>query len=169
MQVDGGKLGDDQVEAVGFVQLLDVLGEAEVLDDLTGLGGERLDVVRQVLGDVVRIARKRAEVELARVVQRKRAVLGPIRWHGRAVEHRLQVVDRRAPALQLLRLRPHLLARGFKDAVEPTQHGQREDDLAVLVGAVRAAEQIRDLPDQGDLVAEVVHGGVGSAIGWMAG
>ena len=40
VQVDLGELLDHQVEAVGLVELLDLLLEAEVLDDLARPAGE---------------------------------------------------------------------------------------------------------------------------------
>ena len=84
VQVDLAELRDDQVQPVGLVELGDVLLEAEVLDDLAGPGGEALDVVGQVGGDVVGIALEFLEVELAGVVER---------LPGHPVEDRLQVLD----------------------------------------------------------------------------
>jgi hypothetical protein len=63
------RTGDDQVKAVGLVELGDVLLEAEVLDDLAGAGGEALDVVGEVGGDVVRVALELLEGVAAGVVE----------------------------------------------------------------------------------------------------
>ena len=38
---------------------------------------------------------------------------------------------------------------GGEQAIEAAQHRQREDDLAILVALVGAAEQVADAPDEG--------------------
>ena len=46
----------------------------------------------------------------------------------------------------------HLRFGWREDAIEAAQDGEREDDLAVFVPLVRAAEEIADAPDEaGDL------------------
>ena len=36
-----------------------------------------------------------------------------------------------------------------ENAVEPAQHRQRQDDLAILIPLVRPPEQVADAPDEG--------------------
>ena len=43
-EVGGADFLDDLVEQVGIAELADEVGEVEVLKDLAGIGGERLDV-----------------------------------------------------------------------------------------------------------------------------
>ena len=69
MQVDVGELADNQVEPVGLVELGDLLLELEVLEYLSGLGRETLDVMRQVLRGLVGLALELLEVQLAGVVE----------------------------------------------------------------------------------------------------
>ena len=45
----------------------------------------------------------------------------------------------------------------LEHAVEAAQHGERQDDAAVLGGLVGAAQQVGDAPDEADLVREAVH------------
>ena len=49
----------------------------------------------------------------------------------------------------LLQLRQHGGLGGFQHAIEPPQHGERQDDLAVFGLLVVAAQQIGDGPDEG--------------------
>ncbi len=51
------------------------------------------------------------------------------------------------PPLLLLLLQDRLLGRG-KDAVQPPEHREWEDDAAVLGLAVVAAEEVGDRPDE---------------------
>lgn len=53
MQVDVAELGDDQIEAVGFVELCDLLLKTEMLDNVEGARGKTLDVIGQVGRDVI--------------------------------------------------------------------------------------------------------------------
>jgi hypothetical protein len=54
----------------------------------------------------------------------------------------------------------HLRLRRHQDAIETPQNGERQDDFAILVPLVGAAEQVADAPDEaGDLrVAFSGHG-----------
>ena len=144
VQVDLGELADHQEQPVGFVQLGDLLLELEILEDLAGLGGERLDVVGQVLGDLVRVALQLLEIELAGVVERVA---------GDPVQDRLEVLD--AAAFQRRVLLQHLRLGRLQHAVQPAQDGQRQDHPAVLRRLIRAAEQVRDRPDERNLLAEI--------------
>ena len=47
----------------------------------------------------------------------------------------------------------HLLLRRLEHAVEPPQHGERQDHLAVLGLLVVAPQQVRDRPDERRVVA----------------
>jgi hypothetical protein len=37
------------------------------------------------------------------------------------------------------------------------EHGERQDDVLVLPALERVADQVRDAPDETDLLSEVVH------------
>ena len=115
-------LRDDQVQPVGLVELGDLLLEAEVLDDLAGPGGETLDVVGQVGGDVVGVALELLEGEAAGVVERHA---------GDAVEDRLEVLD--LAVLETPELGQHLVLGRLQHTVQPPQDRQRQHDILVLV------------------------------------
>ena len=146
VQVDLGELLDHQVEAVGLVKLLDLGLEAEVLDDLAGTLAEAGDVVLQVGGDVGGVVGELGKVEAAGVVKR---------LPGDVVEHRLDVG--KLTALEALMPREHRGLGRLEHAVEAAEHSERQDHAAVLGGLVGAAQQVRDTPDEADLVAEAVH------------
>jgi len=112
MEVDLAEARDDQVETVGLVEPGNVLLEAETLDDLTGAGGEALDVVGEVGGDVVRVALELLEGEAAGVVERHA---------GNTAENGIDVLD--LAAGELLLPVEHLVLRGLQNAVKPPQHG----------------------------------------------
>ena len=58
VQVHGGDLLDDFKEPVGFLQLLDLFVELELLDDLPSTGGEPGHVVAEIGGELVGVAEK---------------------------------------------------------------------------------------------------------------
>ena len=101
----------------------------------------RLEVAPQVLRDVVRVALQLGEVELRRVVEGHAGDLaqgdvdGWIAWL-----HTL--------GLEGLEARENLVLRGREHAVEPPNDEQRQDDLVVLVGLVRATQPLRVLPKE---------------------
>ncbi|OQA27234.1 MAG: hypothetical protein BWY59_01131 [Verrucomicrobia bacterium ADurb.Bin345] len=144
VQIDLAELRYDEVQPVRLIQLADVLLEPEVLDDFAGAGGESLDEVGEVGGDVLRVALQLLERELAGVVERLACDL---------VQDRLQVLH--LATLHRVVLRQHLLLRRLQDAVQPPEHGQGQHHVLVLVGPVRPPKNIRYGPDEADFLAEV--------------
>ena len=69
VQVHGGDLLDDFKEAVGLLQLLDLVVELELLDDLPRAGGEAGHEVAEIGRELVRVAEELLEGELAGVVE----------------------------------------------------------------------------------------------------
>ena len=60
-------------------------------------------------------------------------------------------VQRLQAALRQLRLTAkHPLLRGRERAVEPAQHGQRQNDVLILAALEAVADQIRDAPQETD-------------------
>ena len=133
-----GEPADDLEQDLRLGHPGDLVVQVEPLDDLPDVLGEAGDVVPQVLRHLRRVRGDRREVLLRRVVERQlrrelqRAVLV---LDALAGQRRVTVPDR------LPSLRHH--------RVEPSQHCQRQDHLAVLVAHVVAAEQVRDRPDVG--------------------
>ena len=68
-------------------------------------------------------------------------------------EHRLEVLD---PAAELGVPVEHRLLGRLQHAVQAAQHGQRQDDLAVLGLLVVAPQQVGDRPDERGVVAHVL-------------
>ena len=153
MEVDGGELGNDEEEAVGFIELGDVIVEAEVFEDGADVGGEAADVFEEVGGDVVGVALEALEIELAGVVE---ALAGGFAEEGVG-----------GFASPLLLGFEDLGFGGIEDAIEAAEDGHGEHDFAILGRAVRTAEGVGDVPDEVYFVAEVIHGVVFSArAGW---
>jgi hypothetical protein len=89
-----------------------------------------------------RVIEQPGEVQRAHVVER---------MPGGAAQDR---VDRGG---QTRRLRDHPPFRRLQGALQPPQHRERQDYLAVLVGLEVATEQVGDAPDEGNLVGEPVR------------
>jgi hypothetical protein len=144
MQVDLGEALHHEEENVRLVELGDLLGQLEALEeDLADVLGEALDVGEQVRGEVVRIVEQPPEVELADVVE----------------VHARQPLEDGRDVLQLATLnlrvpRKHLLLAGLEHAVEPPQHREGQDDLAEVVLFEVAPQQIRDGPQEGRSLRE---------------
>lgn len=105
-----------------------------MLEDLAGVGGERLDVGFEVPGGVgfaeFREVHRRGVVEMLLRLAQKQLFLG-LGWHrddgGELFQHRG--------------------LGGCKHALQPPQQGERQDDAAVLRLFEIAAQQIGDGPD----------------------
>ena len=137
-EVDVRELLDDLVEQVPLVHARDVLVEPEALHDLEDVVREVPNVAAEVLRDVVRVVEQPREVEPRGVVERPpRGALELLATDVRAVAGVRSVGGEH----RLLRLGEH--------AVEAPEHGEGEDDLAVLVALVGAAQQVADAPDEG--------------------
>jgi hypothetical protein len=136
LQVDVRELLGDEVEQVGLGQAVDLRRKVEVLEYVAHLGRERLDVAAQVLGDVRLVSHQLLQVEGGRVVE----VLARLLEKERSgIEASL------GPQREFMQNR--LLGR-LQHAVEAAEHGERENDLAVVGLLVVAAEQVRDGPDE---------------------
>jgi hypothetical protein len=137
VQVDVRELLGDQVEQPGLGEPVDLRVELEALEDVAHRGRERLDVGAQVLADVVLVAHQLLQVERRRVVEEL----------ARTCEQERLGVE---PGLGRARLLGQHGGLGrLEHAVEAAQHGERQDDLAVLGLLVVAAEEVGDGPDEG--------------------
>ena len=136
-EVDVRELLDDLVEEVPLVHARDLLVEPEALHDLEDVVREVPDVAAEVLRDVVWVVEQPREVEPRGVVERP---------PGGALE--LLATDVRAVAGVRSVGGEHRLLRLGEHAVEAPEHGEGEDDLAVLVALVGPSEQVADAPDE---------------------
>ncbi len=136
VQVDVGELLDDEEQAVLLVEFGDQGGESVAVEDVADVRGETFDVVEQVVDEAGRVGGELAEVPDGGVEERQPEL---------RLEHD-ERVD--AEALGILVFGDHLALGGGEDRVEAAQDRERQDDVAVLVGLVRAAKQVRDVPDQ---------------------
>ena len=156
VEVDVGELGDDLVEQSGLVEGVDLLGEPVLLQDGGCVAGETSDVGQEVPLDVLVVVEQPGERQRAGVVER---------CAGDPLQDRVDVPDlafERAGAVD------NLLLSGFQDAVQAAEHDEGQDELAELVLTDVAAQQVRDRPDERDLVVEaldVAHGGDALASG----
>ncbi|HLL02270.1 MAG TPA: hypothetical protein VK539_16910 [Myxococcaceae bacterium] len=137
VQVDIGELLGDQVQQVGLLEPVDLGVELEALEDVAHRGREVLHVGAQVLANVVLVAHELLQVERRGVEEE---LAGLLEQEGLGVELGLLA--------QLLLCEDGGLG-GFEHAVEPAQHGKRQDDLAVFGLLVVTAQQVRDGPDEG--------------------
>ncbi len=145
-EVDACELLRDEEEEVMLVELRDAVRHLVLVEDVLHVVGEAGHVVEQVRGEVLRVAQRAGEVEPRLVpegVSVPRLVLEQRRAHGDAVRFRL--LDRSKDGL--LGRREH--------GIQPAQHGERKDDVAVLVRLEAPTEQIGDGPDEvGVVVAQ---------------
>ena len=146
----------DLVEQVRLAQPLKLLGEAEVLEDVPHRRGEALDIGGEVGGDVVLVAHQLAHVE-------RRGVHEGVA--GDAQQERLGVHPGGFP---LGLLREHGRLGGSQHAVQAAQHGERQDDLAVLRGLEVAPEEVGDGPDEGGDGGWLAHGILSRTGRWVS-
>ena len=137
-QIDRGEALDHLVEQVLLGHARDLRVEGEPLHDVAHVGREAGDVGVQVGRDVVGVVQQGRQVELGQVVERA---------SGNLVQAELD--DRGRFALQRGVCGEDLRLGAGEQAIEAPQHRQREDDLAILVALVGAAEQVADAPDEG--------------------
>ena len=136
----------DQEEQARLVELGDGVVEVELLQHLPHVGAEPGDVVPQVLRDVGRVGEQFLEVVAGRVVEGE---------SGGAPKQWVEVLEF-APESGLDF--QHLWFRRGQHAVEPAQHGERQDHVLVLAAFEGVADQVRHAPNEaGDLA--VVHVG----------
>ena len=60
-------------------------------------------------------------------------------------------------ALELAMCRQDGLLGRLQHAIDPPQHGERQDHVGILAPLEGISQQIRNSPDKGDLLTEVVH------------
>ncbi len=139
LRIDEGL--DDLEEDVLLGHGGDLLAELEAVDD-------GLDVRREVVDVPVEVWRKLVGiVEEPRQIEPREIVELALRDRGE-----LRADDRLGLRLDLFVLGEDRSLCRREDAVEPPQDGKRQDDLAVFVPFVGAAQEIADAPDEaGDL------------------
>ena len=144
MKIDIGHRLHDGEETVAGVELLDLIGEIETLEDLPRDRRKAVDVRNEVRRDVLGIAQQPGEGIGARVVK---WMLPP--GVGGLAE---QAIHRRFG--HLLRLQLNIpFQNGFlgrlQDAIEPAQDDHGKHDQAVLRRPIGPTKPVRDFPDLG--------------------
>jgi len=120
VQVDRCKLLRNQIQQIGLLQLLQPAVEGKVVENLAGVGRELCDVVFQV-GTGTGGA-DTGQGKLRDVVE------------GGAGSGRQDQVHVHAAGLHRLVLAADLVTGGLQHTLQTTQHGERQDDAAVLGG-----------------------------------
>ena len=136
VQVDAGEPLGHLIEQLGLVEPVDLGRELEALEDVADVLREALDVGEEVRRDVVLVADQAPHVEPVGVVE------GEARLPE---QERLGVHALLRLGLELGQRR--VLGR-LQDAVEPAEHRERQDDLAVVGLLVVPPQQVRDRPDE---------------------
>ena len=139
VKIDFREFVDEFEETVGLVDLRNLLIEAEVVEEGTGFGRKRFDVVEEVLGEPFGVGEEFGEVEPAGVIE---LLL------RRASKHFID--ERRVLTFELFLLFEDFGFGGFEDAVEAAQDGHGEHDFAVFGRAVGTAEKVGNVPDETD-------------------
>ena len=156
VEVDVGELFRDEIEQAGLGQPVDLGVKLEALENVAHGGRERLHVGAQVFADVVLVAHELLQVERRGVVEK---------LAGLAQQERFGI---HLGLLAFGQFGKHGGLGGFQHAIEPAQHGERQDDLAVFGLLVVAAQQIGDGPDEGGEIG-VAHARRWSGIEAVAG
>ena len=129
----------DQKQQVLVVQLAHNGAELEVLEDIQGVRRELAPVIVQVGCDMVGIVQQLFHVEQGKVVKSQPAGVGE------------ELFLQRGSGELLMRLQ-HRLLGGSQHAVHAPQHREGQDDIAVFVLLVVAAQQFCNGPDHSGLV-----------------
>ena len=122
-----------------LVELADGVVEVEFLQHLAHVLAEAGDVVPEVGGELRRVCGQLVEVVAGGVVE--------LEARGDA---ELPVQGLQAALCQFRLTAQHRLLRGGEDAVEPAQHGQRQNDVLILPALEAVADQVRDTPKEAD-------------------
>ena len=122
----------------------DLLTELELLHDGADVGGEAVDVAIQIWCEVVGVVQQRVDLFARQGELHARQVVEAVA--GDLLQACL--LDTLGPGLQRLEFFKDGLPGRLQQALEAAQHRQREDDLAVLVALVGAAQQVADGPDK---------------------
>ena len=144
MQIDALEPLHHLEQEAGLVELADGVVEVELLQHLPHVLAEAGDVVPDVGGELRGIRDQLVEVVARGVVE--------LEARGDA---ELAVQCLQAALRQLRLTAKHRLLRGGEHAVEPAQHGQRQDDVLILAALEAVADQVRDAPEEADYFAMV--------------
>jgi hypothetical protein len=137
VEIDLGEPLGDEVEQLVFGQPVDLGEEIEPLENIADRGREALNVCVEILGNVVLITHELAHIERGHIGEALPRL---------AQDERLRV----QPGLLLLDVfGEHRSLGRLQDAVQAAQHGERQDDLAVVGLLIVTAEEIGDRPDEG--------------------
>ncbi|MOA08256.1 hypothetical protein D3C78_1280080 [compost metagenome] len=134
VQIDSGELLGHQVQQVGLLKLLQPAIEGEVLEHLTGVGGELGNVVLQVSPGAG--GAEAGQGELRDVIE------------GGAGRAGQQQVEIHATGLERLVLAAHGIAGRLQHALQAAQHGERQDDAAKLGLPEVATQHVGHVPDE---------------------
>jgi hypothetical protein len=154
VEIDFREFLDEFEEPVGFVELRNLLIEAEVVEEGARFGRKGLDVVEEVLGEAFGVSEEFGEVELAGVIE--------LLLCG-TPEHFID--ERGVLAFELFLLFENFGFGRFEDAVEATQDGHGEHDFAVFGRAVGPAEEVGNVPDKTDEGIGVIGQSDGISLG----
>ena len=146
VQVDVLELLQHQEKQPGLVHLGDRVAEIELLQHLPHVVREPGDVSPQVRGQVSMVLQQPLERERRGVVEGE--ARRPAELRGQVLQLSLEL----RVGLQNFRL------GWLQHAIQPPQHGQRQDHVRILGPLERVAQQVGHRPDEGDLLTEVVHG-----------
>jgi hypothetical protein len=97
---------------------------------------EALDVVPQVCGKMRRIRKKLLEVVAGRIIESEA---------GSSTELRIKIFEFPFELADGLK---NFLFRRRKHAIEPPQHGKRQNNVLILAAFESIANQIRDAPNE---------------------
>jgi len=136
-EVHGRELLDHLVQQVFLRQARDLLIEGEALHDLADVAREAVQIGVEVGRELVGVVQQLRQVQPRQVVERP---------SGDLFEQAAD--DRFGFGLDLRVLGERLDLGRRQQAVEAPEHRQGQDDLAVLVPLVRAAEQVAEAPDE---------------------
>ena len=136
VQIDLREALGDLVEQPGLVKPIDLGVKLEALEDIAHGWRECLNVAEQVLADVILVAHQLLHVERRGVVEA---------LAGLAQQERLRV----QPGFLLVgKLLEDGFLRRFEHAVEATQNGEGQDNLAVVGLLVVATQEVSDGPEE---------------------
>ncbi|GBD25431.1 hypothetical protein HRbin30_00750 [bacterium HR30] len=141
-QVDGRveKLLDERAQGIGFGKTGDLVAELEVVDDFLHVGREAVEISAKIGLQLLAVG------PCLEVPERERG--GVVKGlAGGPSQSSVLVYD---PLFVEQGFHgEHFLLGGFEHCIEPTDHGHRQDDVAVLAAHVKVAQHVvRDTPDE---------------------
>ena len=144
VQIDLPELLQHQEEEAGAIELGDCVIEVELLQHLTHIGAEAIDVIAQVGGQVWGVLEQALEVVEGGVVEGEAG--GPAELGIEVCQLALEV----AVGIE------DLLLGGLQHAVDAAQHGKGQDHILVLAAFEGIPQQVGDVPEEGDVFAVVI-------------